>query len=123
MITSLAAQRVEAGLVPWQVSHDFVELGQQWIETRKIRLFLTGPCLKGVFREHGSAAYYPDGLDGTPPPPGAKGCDERYDSFWNSDLDQTWSRISADEFEERYADQAILDRLSPLTELEDVREG
>jgi len=119
-ITSLAGQRVESELVRWQVSHDFVELGDTWTATRKIRIFLSGPSLKGDFGAAGSAAYYPDGLEGSPSPPGSAGCEQRYDGFWNTGLDEAWSRISRTEFDEHYADSAILDRLSALTALEDT---
>lgn len=114
-ITSLAAQRVEPELARWQVSHDFIELGDNWTETRKVRIFLNGPSLKGP----GDAAYYPDGLGATPSPPGADS-DAHYNAYWREELDSIWSRITKQEFDDHFANPRILERWSPLTPLEDA---
>ncbi|MGH6950787.1 MAG: hypothetical protein ACREH4_07935, partial [Vitreimonas sp.] len=81
-ITSLAASKVEPDLAQWQVDHDFIELGDDWTETRKIRVFRSGPSLKG----RGDRAYFPYGLDGSPPRPGP-GCNDIYDQSWSESMD------------------------------------
>lgn len=118
-ITFCAEDVVESRLACWQLSHDFVELGDAWTETRKVRVFSSGPALKGSFGEAGCVAHFVR----TALPPGL-GCETTYDELWNMDeTNQTWNRIDRQEFEARFSAPSVLDRLSPLTTLEQLADA